>query len=59
MRRLAMSCVKVRYRPNGAVHTVPEDRYRETMAMDPDYELIDTTTPEPASTEAPPTKRKR
>lgn len=52
-------CVTVRYIPNGAVHTVPEDRYRETVAMDPDYELIDTTTPEPASTEAPPTKRKR
>jgi len=51
-------CVTVRYIPNGAVHTVPEDRYRETVAMDPDYELIDTTTPEPATVEAPP-KRKR
>jgi hypothetical protein len=50
-------CVTVRYKPNGAVHVVPEDCYRETMAMDPDYELI-TTTPEPATAEAPP-KRKR
>lgn len=52
-------CVTVRYIPNGAVHLVPEDRYRSSMADDKNYELIDDTKPEPASTEAPPTKRKR
>ena len=54
-----MSYVKVRYKPNGAVHSVPEDRYRSSMADDKNYELIDDTKPEPATAEAPPTKRKR
>ena len=51
-------CVTVRYKPNGAVHLVPEDRYRESMADDRNYELIDDTKQEPATVEAPP-KRKR
>ena len=51
-------CVTVRYIPNGAVHLVPEDRYRSSMADDKNYELIDDTKPEPATVEAPP-KRKR
>ena len=50
--------VTVRYRPNGAIHVVPEDLYRSSMADDKNYELIDDTKPEPATVEAPP-KRKR
>ena len=33
--------VTVRYRPNGAIHVVPEDLYRSVLARDPDYEVVE------------------
>ena len=32
--------VTVRYRPNGAIHVVPEELYRSILSRDPDYEVV-------------------
>lgn len=56
--------VTVRYRPNGAIHVVPEELYQSVLIRDPDYEVVGSADDSPGEARQEPVseaqkKRKR